>query len=111
MPRHRDHFFLATKTCERSYQGAREQFYRSLDRLQVETTDLGENDVGLIEVGNEAVISFDSLPDTKITGTVAKIAPKSDVGLGVNYPVIIKLEQVPEALRWGMTAFVDIAHD
>ena len=83
----------------------------NLDRLQVETTDLGENDVGLIEVGNEAVISFDSLPDTKITGTVAKIAPKSDVGLGVNYPVIIKLEQVPEALRWGMTAFVDIAHD
>jgi hypothetical protein len=29
-------------------------------------------------------------------------------GAGVNYTVIIDLEQVPSALRWGMTAFVDI---
>ena len=40
MAHHRDHFFLATKTNERSYQGAREQFYRSLDRLKVSHVDL-----------------------------------------------------------------------
>ncbi len=40
MQRHRDHFFLATKTNERSYQGAREQFYRSLERLKVSHVDL-----------------------------------------------------------------------
>ena len=32
MPRHRDRFFLATKTEERAKQGARESLHRSLDR-------------------------------------------------------------------------------
>ena len=40
MVRHRNLFFLATKTNERTYQGAREQFYRSLDRLKVSHVDL-----------------------------------------------------------------------
>jgi aryl-alcohol dehydrogenase-like predicted oxidoreductase len=37
---HRDDFFLATKTEEREYEGAREQIRRSLDRLGVEQVDL-----------------------------------------------------------------------
>lgn len=40
MKKYRDQFFLATKISERTYQGAKEQFYRSLDRLQVDSTDL-----------------------------------------------------------------------
>ena len=40
MRRHRDRFFLATKTGERSAGGAREQLERSLQRLQVERVDL-----------------------------------------------------------------------
>jgi len=40
MKRYRDQFFLATKTSERTYQGAKEQFHRSLDRLQVDHVDL-----------------------------------------------------------------------
>jgi len=40
MRRHRDRFFLATKTGERSASGAREQLERSLRRLQVERVDL-----------------------------------------------------------------------
>ena len=40
MRRHRDRFFLATKTGERSAAGAREQLERSLQRLQVERVDL-----------------------------------------------------------------------
>ena len=40
MKHHRDQFFLATKTDKRKYQDAREQFYRSLDRLQVDRVDL-----------------------------------------------------------------------
>jgi aryl-alcohol dehydrogenase-like predicted oxidoreductase len=35
MARHRDDFFLATKTGERSYEGARDELSRSLERLQV----------------------------------------------------------------------------
>ena len=40
MKHHRDRFFLATKIDQRTYPAAREQFYRSLDRLQVDRVDL-----------------------------------------------------------------------
>ncbi len=40
MKHHRERFFLATKTDQRTYQAAREQFFRSLDRLQVDRVDL-----------------------------------------------------------------------
>ena len=40
MPRHRDRFFLATKTEERTRQGARESLHRSLDLLQTDHVDL-----------------------------------------------------------------------
>ena len=40
MKRYRDQFFLATKTNERTYQDAKNQFQRSLDRLQVDSVDL-----------------------------------------------------------------------
>ncbi len=40
LKRHPDRFFLATKTGERTYQGARDEFHRSLDRLGVDHVDL-----------------------------------------------------------------------
>ncbi|HZY42651.1 MAG TPA: aldo/keto reductase [Anaerolineae bacterium] len=40
MKQHRDQFFLATKTEERTRQGARESLHRSLDRLQTDHVDL-----------------------------------------------------------------------
>lgn len=40
MARHRHDFFLATKTGERDYAGARESIHRSLDRLQTDHIDL-----------------------------------------------------------------------
>ena len=40
MERHRDRFFLATKTGERSYAGARDQIRRSLERLRTDRVDL-----------------------------------------------------------------------
>jgi aryl-alcohol dehydrogenase-like predicted oxidoreductase len=40
MERHRNDFFLATKTGERTYQKAREQIHRSLERLRVSHVDL-----------------------------------------------------------------------
>lgn len=40
MDRHRDDFFLATKTGERGYAAAREQIHRSLERLRVDCIDL-----------------------------------------------------------------------
>ena len=40
MPRHRDRFFLATKTGDRDYAGARDSIRRSLDRLKTDRLDL-----------------------------------------------------------------------
>ena len=40
MEKHRDKFFLATKTGERTYQAAYDQIRRSLERLRVEQVDL-----------------------------------------------------------------------
>ena len=40
MARHRKDFFLATKTGERSAQGARDGLHRSLERLRVDAVDL-----------------------------------------------------------------------
>ena len=40
MGRYRKQFFLATKTGERTYQAARDQIHRSLERLRVDQVDL-----------------------------------------------------------------------
>ena len=40
MPQHRDKFFLATKTGERTYDKAKAQFEHSLERLQTDHVDL-----------------------------------------------------------------------
>ncbi|OIO96029.1 MAG: aldo/keto reductase [Anaerolineae bacterium CG2_30_64_16] len=40
MDRHRNDFFLATKTLERTYQKAREEIHRSLERLRTDHVDL-----------------------------------------------------------------------
>ena len=40
MPRHRERFFLATKTGERTYEKARDQIRHSLERLQTDHVDL-----------------------------------------------------------------------
>ena len=40
MDRHRDAFFLATKTGQRDYEGARDEIRRSLERLRTDRVDL-----------------------------------------------------------------------
>ncbi|MEJ2750227.1 MAG: aldo/keto reductase, partial [Anaerolineae bacterium] len=40
MKEHRQDFFLATKTEKRTYQGAKEELHRSLERLRVDSVDL-----------------------------------------------------------------------
>jgi HlyD family secretion protein len=82
-----------------------------LEHLRVETTDLNEIDVARVEVGDKVTVTFDALPELVVEGIVVRIASKADDGAGVNYPVVIELADVPENLRWGMTAFVDIQVD
>jgi multidrug efflux pump subunit AcrA (membrane-fusion protein) len=76
--------------------------------LQVETTDLNEIDAARVNVGNPVTVTFDALPGVEVKGIVKSIAPKASEGSGVNYTVVVTLDELPELLRWGMTAFVDI---
>lgn len=82
-----------------------------LAHLRVETTDLNEIDVARVQVGDIVNVTFDALPNVNVTGKVTLISPKSSEGSGVNYTVVIELDEIPSALRWGMTAFVDIQVD
>jgi multidrug efflux pump subunit AcrA (membrane-fusion protein) len=79
-----------------------------LENLRVETTDLNEIDAARVQVADPVIVTFDALPDVVVNGTVDSIAPKASAGSGVNYTVIILLDEIPEQLRWDMTAFVDI---
>ena len=80
-----------------------------LDTLRVETTDLDEIDVARVEVGQTVDVTFDALPNQVFTGRVKRISPMAESGGGgVNYTAIIELDELHEAVRWGMTAFVDI---
>jgi multidrug efflux pump subunit AcrA (membrane-fusion protein) len=79
-----------------------------LQHLVVETTDLSEIDVARLAVGDAATLTFDALPSAMVNATVTRIAPKAAEGAGVNYTLTLELDEIPEGLRWGMTAFVDI---
>jgi len=79
-----------------------------LAKLQVETTDLNEIDVARIKEGAPVEITFDAIPDVRLQGIVERIAARSTEGSGVNYTVTVSMDNPPEKMRWGMTAFVDI---
>jgi hypothetical protein len=53
-------------------------------------------------------VTFDALPGQEVSGTVLRIASRAQEGLGVSYQASISLDEVPEGIRWGMTAFVEI---
>jgi hypothetical protein len=55
------------------------------------------------------MVTIDALPGVQVEGTIAQIAPKSSKTTGVNYTATIDLAQIPEGLRWGMTALVEMA--
>jgi multidrug resistance efflux pump len=79
-----------------------------INHLQVETTDFSEIDLAQVKIGDNAIVTFDALPYVAVRGIVERIAPKAAEGAGVNYPITIELSEIPDQLRWGMTAFVDI---
>jgi multidrug resistance efflux pump len=80
-----------------------------LSTLRVETTDLDEVDVSKVYVGQTVGVSFDALQEMMFAGTVTRISPMAAPGSGgVNFTVVIELDEVDPVVRWGMTAFVDI---
>lgn len=80
-----------------------------LGQMRVETTDLRETDVARVQVGQRVDVTFDALPNRVFQGTVTRIAPMSTAEQGsVNYTTTVELDQLDPALRWGMTAFINI---
>ena len=80
-----------------------------LDRLQARTIDLTELDVARVAEGQPVVVKVDALPGVELRGQVARIDEQSEDYRGdVVYPVIVELDGDTTALRWGMTAMVEI---
>lgn len=79
-----------------------------LSTLRVKTTDLNEVDVARIQVDDPVKVSFDALPAMTIIGKVSEVSLKNTGGSGVYFDVFIGLDEIPEELRWGMSAFVEI---
>jgi RND family efflux transporter MFP subunit len=80
----------------------------SLDRLQVETTDLSERDIAKIQIGDSAKVYVEAL-DESIQGQMIAISPIADrVGGDVVFKVTIELGEQVDGLLWGMTAEVNI---
>jgi HlyD family secretion protein len=78
-----------------------------LSTLHVETTDLNENDVVDVNVGDKVTVTFEALPGVEVPGTVTEIGVKAEEGVGVNYTVKVKLSRMPDKIRWGMTAYIN----
>lgn len=80
-----------------------------LATLRVETTDLEEADLAHVELGKRVSVSLDAIPERVFGGTVTHISPMAEPGEGsVHYTVVIELDEIDPAVRWGMTAFVEI---
>ena len=71
--------------------------------------EVDESDIGGVKEQMRAMIEVDVLPNLKIPGEVVKIYPEGKAeGEVIYYEVRVKLQEVPERLRPGMTADVEI---
>jgi len=76
-----------------------------------ETTDLAQDSVAVIEVGDTATVTVDGFPGTSIPGRVARIAAFGEDRQGdvVFTAVVVPDGAVPDSLRWNMKASIEIA--
>ncbi len=78
-----------------------------LSQLYVETTDLTENEVVDIIIGQQVTITPDALPDLELAGVVESISDGYQEKSGdIVYTIRIILEESDPLLRWGMTVEV-----
>jgi HlyD family secretion protein len=87
-----------------------------LSRMEV-LVDVNENDVVSVELGDTAEIEIDAFQDTVFYGTVSEIAHVAKTtGLGsqeqvTNFQVKIRMLNVPDKIRPGMSATANIITD
>jgi len=78
--------------------------------LEVETSVI-EEDLPLVQVGQEVILYFDAQPDAEVRGRVARLVPLRVVGDRPLYPVFIAAEEWPAGLLAGMTVDASIVID
>ena len=82
-----------------------------LSRLQLETTDLSEQDVARVAVGQQATAYLEPL-GLEVGGRVVRVASRAELlGGDVVYRVSIELDEQPAGLRWGMSGDVEVIAD
>lgn len=73
----------------------------------VVTTNLTENGVVAVEVGQPVEVRLEAVPGLVLAGDVARIGARFEENQGdITYAVTVVLEESDPALRWGMTASV-----
>jgi HlyD family secretion protein len=81
----------------------------TLNKLQLETTDLSERDIPKVKIGAPVNIFVEALNEN-FAGKVLSISPKANtVGGDVVFKVRIAFDEQPKGLLWGMTAEASIA--
>jgi HlyD family secretion protein len=80
-----------------------------VSRWRIETKNVGELQIGRVQVGQEALVRVNAFRDETLHGRVATISPVAVVQQGdTTYTLMIELESTDLNLRPGMTAQVEI---
>jgi HlyD family secretion protein len=70
---------------------------------------ISEIDISQVEIGQEALITFDAIPDREYQGIVTEVAQVGTVNQGVvDFNVTVELTDADEDVKPGMTAAVNI---
>lgn len=98
------------RAAERVAAGTKALVFGEPATLEVETADLSEVDVARVRPGQAATITAEAWPGRSFDARVRQVAPLAVERRGERvYPVRLTLDEAGrEALRWGMTVFVDI---
>jgi HlyD family secretion protein len=100
---------IATRLGESATPGQPVLVLGDTTQMRVETTDLRETDVTPLKMGMPVEVTFDALPGRSFTGHISRIGAMSNNEKGsTNYTVVVDVDQLDPALRWGMTAFVNV---
>ncbi len=78
------------------------------DKLIVQAL-IDETDIGHIKIGMPSIITLDAYPDVQIKGVVGRISYESKIVNNVTmYQADIYIDKVPDFVRSGMSASVDV---
>lgn len=80
-----------------------------MTKQQIAIVQLNEVDTAKVQVGQNAKLTFDALPDLSVVGQVSEISGVGTVTSGVvNYSVKVAFDSKDERVKPGMSASVDI---